>query len=270
MHWQDKVQMEKPLIRQLPIVALMVLTFILVQLSPPFYSVAYAHTTQQNIPAYACGDSNNNHCYGEMYWPGSMQGEKTDIRVVPINCGCDIFLNYEMWVQSSSGCSPNCWVEAGIKNETGYGYTFSFWADQRPGGGYHNHYMNGMLSGDYNHSTTFFIFKNGTNQWQVSKALAGVNGCSGSCSISWTNYSTSNTMQADYVTLGAELAGSSGASSPDVHFTYNSYYDGAHWHTQGNGNSGAGIRQDDPPYAYWVGGSPTARANGGDLDVYCC
>jgi hypothetical protein len=170
------------------------------------------------IHAYSCGNLQINHCYAEMYWPGSMQGEKTDIKVEPITCGCNGFLNDELWVQSTSGCSPNCWVEAGIKNETGYGYTFSFWADQRPnGGGYHNHYMNAFFQGDFDHDTTFYIFENGSNRFAVVKTVAGVNGCMYVCSASWTEYSTNNSMSPNYITLGAELAGSSGASSPNIH-----------------------------------------------------
>ena len=222
------------------------------------------------VHAYSCGDLYVNHCYGEWYWPGAMQGEKTDIKVEHINCGCNGFLNDELWVQSSSGCSPNCWVEAGIKNETGYGYTFSFWADQRPnGGGFHNHYMNAFLQGDFDHDTTFFIFEDGNkNEFEVAKAIAGVNGCTQFCSNGWVMYSTSNSMSPNYITLGAELAGSSGASSPNIHFTYNYYYTGS-WHPQGKGNPGAGPIVNPPLHAYWVNnqiGGPT----GGDWYTYCC
>lgn len=256
------------------VIGLLTCILVLLQVSQPPAVTAYAQTAHRTIPLYSCGDLNNNHCYANMYWPGAIQGEKTDIRIEPINCGCNGFLNAELWVQSTSGCSPNCWIEAGIKNETGYGYTFSFWADQRPGGGYHNHFMNGIIVGDIGYSITLWIFKTGTNQWQVSKTRAGVNGCTSQCSADWTNYSTSNSMAANYITLGDELAGSSGASSPDIHFTYNYWYNGS-WHSQGAGNPGARIiganggPPDDPPFAYWVNGQ-VGGPTGGDLDTYCC
>lgn len=230
----------------------------------------------QNQSSYACGNLNSGHCYANMYWPGSMEGEKTDINVQPINCGCDGFLNDELWVQSTGGCGgdglggSNCWVEAGIKDQTGYGYTFSFWADRRPGGGYNNHFRFALTQSDFNHSITFEIFKSGTNQWTVEKHHAGVNGCAEGCSASFTEYSTNNSMAANYITLGAELAGTNGASSPTIHFTYNYWYDGSTYHPQGSGNPGAGILPPgDPPYAFWLNGQ-VGGPTGGDFYTECC
>jgi hypothetical protein len=261
--------------RKIWIVGLFTCILILLQVSQLFTLTTYAQTTHR-ATSYSCGNLSSNHCYANMYWPGGIQGEKTDILAEPINCGCDGFLNAELWVQASSGCAPNCWVEAGLKNETGYGSTFSFWADQRPGGGYHNHYNNGITQGDIGHSITFFIYKTGTNQWRVTKAHAGVNGCTSQCSADWTQYSTNNSMVANYITLGDELAGSSGASSPDIHFTWNFYYNNSSWYPQGAGNPGAGLvgagltpPPDDPPYAYWANGQ-VGGPTGGDLDTYCC
>lgn len=76
-------------------------------------------------------------------------------------------------------------------------------------------------------------------------------------------------MQADFIEIGAELAGASGASAPTADFTYNQWRDSSayNWHYQtGNGLT---PKVNNPPYGGWAV-PPSGSSTGGDWYTYCC
>jgi hypothetical protein len=237
---------------------------------------AYAQAAHQAIPNYSCGDAHTppGHCYAYMDWPGGPQGEKVDITAQGIGCGnaCSSNgeINTEMWDVDATASN---WVEIGLRIGYDAGAPIAFWADSRPGGGYHIHYHNALGAGEFHHHITFYIYTSGANTWGVQKATAGVDGCSSSCSPNWTEFSTNNSMSPHDIQIGTELAGGpSGASEPVTDFTWNYWLNNQRqWIAQGFPNGGGtGVHQipsSGPPFAGWVDeGGP----NGGDFQTWCC
>lgn len=235
---------------------------------------AYAQATHHAIPNYSCGNPSSGHCYGLMDWPGGPQGEKVDITAQDITCSgaClnNGFLNTEMWDVDSAGY----WVEIGITIDPAVaGAPVVFWADSRPGGGYHEHDHPALGAGEFNHHITFYIYTSGANTWAVQKATAGVDGCSSSCSPNWTEFSTNNSMSPHDIQIGTELAGGpSGAHEPLTDFTWNYWLNNQRqWIAQGfpigGGTGQKQIPPSGPPFTNWV---DEGGAHGGDFQTWCC
>lgn len=231
---------------------------------------------------YSCGTDNTPHCYGEQEWDGPMYGAKTDITIQVLTCNYPCNSNGEiddeMWVgaYNNDGCEK-CWVEAGITNDnTTGGSTQYFWADARPNGGrFHLHYVNGVFVGDIGHKVIFRVAKTNSSTFEVDKAneLPSSGGCSAQCSASWTNFSTSNSISPNFIQIGLELAGSSGASAPRVDFTNNYYLDS---NLNPHPQTAAGQVFHIPPASdgnpiktNWVNNHP-GGPTGGDFYTSCC
>jgi hypothetical protein len=224
--------------------------------------------------AYSCGTgSGSGHCYGINFWsmsPG-IRGAGTDILVVHLNCSScwsiseTGFVDNEIWLNdyNNSGCSGNvCWVEAGYWTVSGaFSTTVNyFWADNRPGGGLNVHTLAQVPSADYSDYAEFYIWQNfgWSNKWEVDID---------SPNYYYSNYSTSNSMVADDINIGQELAGTSGASAPTAYFTDNWYYD-SNLNFDYQSYEGA-VTSNNPPHAAWDT-NPAYSLTGGVFKTWCC
>ena len=157
-----------------------------------------------------------------------------------------------MWLVQPG--STQYWVEAGYATySSAFSHTVQyFWADQRPSGGYNEHPLSSVASGDYGFPTYFNILYVGSNQYRVS--------IQGYTSGSHQYYSTNNTMQPTLIQMGQELAGSGSASAP-----YAAFF-GRYGYTTSGGSyalplSDASKIHSDPPYLY---------VSGDYYETHCC
>jgi hypothetical protein len=183
------------------------------------------------------------------------------------------FVDDELWVQSTSGCSPNCWVEAGMSSvANGRGNPVYFWADQRPGGGYHEHIFTEVPSGDYGHTATLDIRKTSSSTFTAAIYTY---------TSSYYGYSTANQMSPGYVDAGSELSGSGSAyplasQAPRADFTHNEFVDGSgnyHYQDYHHYNPGSGplyAGGAPPPYLTVVSIPNGSTNSGGDFYTQCC
>ncbi|MGB8347238.1 MAG: hypothetical protein WCD86_20290 [Ktedonobacteraceae bacterium] len=196
-----------------------------------------------------------------------------------IFCGsCDGFVINDMWltdsyesscIDPSGGQSHNCWVEAGY---TTYGTTdyhkskpcvtppanCYYWADNRPGGGYHEHPIANVHSSDYGQG--LFL-----QTYETSYGVGPFNIELGTPSGTYNEQSTSNSMQPDTITIGQELFGTTGAGSNQSDYYYNEWDDlnTGVWHYQtGPGQKTSG----NPPYGFWTT-PPNCCNYGGDFRI---
>ncbi len=143
-----------------------------------------------------------------------------------------------------------------------------FWADNRPNGGYYNHW-NTLPSDNYGHHTRFKIKWLGSGSWDVS-----VNPLSSSDGY-WDSTSTSNTIHLQDEELGSELIGSSSSGYylwvNTTDWTNNEWADAnVNFHYQGGCSSNCTAGSNGgapPPYSQW-GSVPNCCNNGGDWQVW--
>jgi len=169
-------------------------------------------------PAQACTTSN--HCYGTV--TGTAAGIDGDYIFITPSClsiPSGNFVTDELWLVDSAS-APN-WVEVGYL-QLGSGINvggiatagrYGFWADQRPGGGFHAHVLetNPYLTG----GVPAEIWKNTSSTW-----FAYFNG--------YTGESTSNTMIATHGDWGSETTS---ASAHGLHTGTGAEYEiGSTWH----------------------------------------
>lgn len=236
-------------------------------------ATAYAASTSHAVAAsISCGDENNNHCYARQDWFGGMNGAKTTINIVQLNCSnaCQStgFIDNEMWLidEQTSSCTSNkygnCWVEAGYIND---GYNFSyFWADVRPvdNGNLNFHWL---FAASVGYTMGISIYKQGTNQFELDLVLHNSTGYH-----TVTYYSTNNSMAPNDIKIGMELAGTGSNNSnwgaPRADFT-NNYWKGSNWVAQQYGN-GPGMYAYNPPYINGIYGG--SGGTGGDFWTNCC
>ena len=162
----------------------------------------------------------------------------------------------------------NCWVEAGY---TTYGSTDHhlsppcvqapancyFWADNRPGGAYHEHPLGNIPNSDYGQGVYLFIDKSATNTYFVEV---------GAPSKNYYTSSTGNSMAPNYITMGEELYGTNGASSPFTNFSYNSWYSSQNNSQHYQANAGR-VTSQGPPNAKW-NPPPNGSNFGGTLQTW--
>lgn len=247
-------------------------------------SVAHAaptnSCTSSSCTSYTCGDVSSNHCYAEYIWIGGVDGGETSVnQVVHMYGGPSGFINDELWLVASSGCSSGgstyCWVEVGMEGvEDNNGNTQYFWADNRPnGGGFHNHYFLSAPSGDYGHQATFQIWRTSSSNWTAAIYTY---------TSSYYGYSTSNPISISWIEAGSELGGGGtvypeASYAPVVHFTHNMWkgtgsqvwnFQDYHHYNQGSGILYGG---GAPPPFVTVVSTPDGSANsGGDFETWCC
>ena len=201
------------------------------------------------------------HCYGENTWLGSILGTFTVIDVVNLASG-DVSIDNETWLidnnlNGSKQCifepgytNGKCWVEAGYWHGSGNSERW-FWADLRPQGGgcyqhcYYIEHDEGILnSGDYNNVVDVTIVTNGiANQWSV-QVLGHVTGFNAT--------SIDNTMSANRIDIGQELAGTQRANAPHANYQDNEWYNGngPHYQTVDGQFNYVGASYN-PPWSGW-------------------
>jgi hypothetical protein len=189
-------------------------------------------------PAIAATCSEFNHCYGIAEWSTSAVhgiAESLTVSCLQLSNTTSNFVTEEMWL-ATDGSTGNYWVEAGMA----YGYPkgatrYWFWADKRPGtGGYHEHDL--TISANLNTTYGNDITWAGNNSWQITRngTLLGT--------------STSNPGPSIYEQAGEEMIDDAAqAAATHDNLTYQDT--SGNWHS---GWSGAGIYQDQPPYAAWT------------------
>lgn len=220
-------------------------------------------TTPSPALAYSCGDQSGNHCYAWVRWSGGTIGLVTDILVTDISClGCGPnFLDNESWLADTTNPAPNCtsnggcWVEAGLSTDLGY-----FWAENLPGGIYHQHSIGYIPTGDSGQKANIFIIKtHNANEWQIK--------ISSPYTSYGYQYAENNTITPNVIQTGTELSGS-GAYSPTTTYTNNSWIDSSYY-THPQTNAGYLSPYAPPPYVQWYI-QPSTSNPGGELWTHCC
>ena len=126
-----------------------------------------------------CPAGTYSHCYaiGRMgeNWTGTFVPINAISGNLVVNClGVDQytdFVNYETWLDTNLNVDPvgAYWVEEGAKygiGVTGADEGFQwFWADNRPGGGYYEHYLGGASLNQF--TNVSFYWDSGTGNWYV-------------------------------------------------------------------------------------------------------
>ncbi len=236
---------------------------------------ALAHQALAPTLTYSCGNSGTSspHCYGTYWFPRiTNHGSSTTILMSKLTCNPTYcangkgFIDDEMWLcDDTTGHSCDYWVEGGYWTNyaaTGNDY---FWADKRPGSGLIVHDLGGVPADDFGGYTTLDITTDGPDTWQIQFYTYTQGDPSG--------YSTGNTMTANRPQIGQELAGTSGASAPNVLFEDNGYETTAnHFVYQTNGSDNYPYEFFDltgPEHASWFV-PPEDSSTGGILETSCC
>jgi len=215
--------------------------------------------------AYSCDSS---HCYGVVHWSGGVTYGGTSILVRGLgapNSGAG-FITNEMWVADS----PNYWVETGITvgPVQGHGVCTSdcyYWADNRPGSGYNEHFLANVPQTDYGKFTGFSVSNQGGGTFHVS--ITGYNGA-------YSGDSTGNSMSPNWIQTGMELYGSSGGYALQAQYTGNVWSTGGSYNYQTNdgGNGPPGGSNDTSEIGWgWGGGQHPGSPNstGGTWYTQC-
>ena len=169
--------------------------------------------------SYSCGigTSGSGHCYGQWGWQEQPQyfGAYTDVLQAGMKCpsGCGGFLTNEMWLADvkTPACVSNpyqaCLVEAGFQADDGRGNPYYFWSDSRPmnSNTFNTHFYSQADVADFAHFMIIQDSRGGPGVYQVCIY-------NDSHSVLFIGTSTSNTMSANVIQIGSELAGSNGAS----------------------------------------------------------
>jgi len=228
---------------------------------------------------YSCGNASAGHCYGTANWQEQKQyfGSYVDLWQNVMNCpsGCGGFIDNEMWLwdTQTAACVSNpegsCWVEAGFIASDGGGNPSYFWADSRPMNS--NTFNLHILSqADFTDSDHFMII-------QDARGASGVyqvwiyNGSN----TFFNGTSTSNTMSANIIQIGSELAGTNGASAGLALFQRNIWAvqplksDFTFWY---NRQTDEGNVNDQSPHsaAWWINPSQPPPPEGGLFATSCC
>lgn len=228
---------------------------------------SFSSTTIAAKALYSC----KYHCYGLVDWSKnqypSIDGGQTVISMVELSCSPSAcgnanppwFIDNEMWLYGNGG--QNYWVEDGYSTySNGHSTRIDyFWADSRPnGGGYTEHDLATVPSGDFGHNSTFQIYGLCCSEYQVEIY---------SPSNIYNGTSTANSMSPTDVVIGQELFGTSGASAPTANFVDNEYIN-----TSGGGvyfTTAPNPQQSSPVHAVWAV-KPASGNSGGKLQTYCC
>lgn len=117
------------------------------------------------------------------------------------------FVNQEIWILRD-GNPPPFWVEVGVKDGWDVNQVTHmqgwFWADSRPNGGYHEHFISSQVTLDTNHDVQ--IQRNGTDNWNVS----------GGNNFHQIGISTPNNFTATLGEAGSEYTSNSGTGVRDA------------------------------------------------------
>jgi hypothetical protein len=124
----------------------------------------------QSALAVTCSPSA--HCYATVRWIGAPQNEGSYLEIYS-SClngpnNTTNFADEELWEGTDNSANLSYWVESGMSygeiNGQARGGPFWFWADNRPGGGYNEHYVGAVA---LNTSYETEIGHAGSNNWWV-------------------------------------------------------------------------------------------------------
>ncbi len=184
--------------------------------------------------AASCASSNGNHCYAEATdTVGQNHGAFGEIVAnclyMPNNSNSASVTN-EIWDASSNSAY---WVEVGLTSgpgSNGYNYRNWFWADSRPGGGYHEHYPSISSAGSGTYAVE--IYYEGNNSWGVT----------GGNSPTLLGTSTSQPVSSTYYAIGGtEYMAASNSGIRDIGHITSLEFQGLNnnWHFFGSGPGGS-------------------------------
>ncbi len=238
-----------------------------------------AHALTHTNASYFCGGNpdNGNHCYGVVRWTRPSSGSSTNIYVRPLSAG-DGFVTNEMWLgggpppnlicpnRSDGSGGGDCWIETGVT--IGYlaqqAYTTCtqscyYWADERPSApgttdNYNEHFLGYAPQSDYNTSVTFRIVlaTDGSGRYDIQVFDRGCY-----ARPDYADVSTQDQLQPATIDIGAEVAGSSGASSPPAEYTDNQFQDNNGWHYEIDGGNDISGLIGTPPVPHRWDRTPT-------------
>jgi hypothetical protein len=189
---------------------------------------------------YSCGNGSGSHCYGIVTLPAALNGEPnfrgfvTTVNAVSLNSG-NGETNDEIWVvqQNNNACGNlgtgnQCWIEVGLSAGANSGgcslpsnETHIFWADNRPNQGFFCHDQGALQSQEFNQPVflAIAIRPDEPNSYDVEALTCTSVSGNGSCPRrAIIGKSSNNTMAADVIEMGMEVAGSSGATAPNTNF----------------------------------------------------
>jgi hypothetical protein len=238
-----------------------------------------AHPKPAVAATYSCGSADKNHCYGIAEWddPTEIFAVSTTLSPVNLYCkSCNGFIDDETWLvdRTSAQCQKSkfhmCWVEVGFEREEGRKNTDFFWADNRAGHGFAEHWL-GAINGITDDlqlllvkdtersadSTTYLVFILSANFNQVSF---------------YSGKSTKNSMTPTAQLIGQELEGSKGASADPEIFLHTQVSNTPDQFVQSGAlverSTNGGVVSDNPPLGAWLA-QPTSLP-GGAFVTACC
>jgi len=182
---------------------------------------------------YAC-PNDGQHCYGYVEFNIVDLGNGPNFKAFITNVyarallGGDGEINDEFWVNqyptTTCGDWGICWIEVGLSaGGNGHGCTLPnnethiFWADNRPNLGFFCHDMGALQPQELNQPVflSIAIRPLEPNSYDVEaltcQTVSGQVGCQGR---SLVGLSSNNTIAANHIHMGMELAGSTGANAP--------------------------------------------------------
>jgi hypothetical protein len=235
----------------------------------------------QNAAAYSCGTPSVDHCYGTNLWrqTGEYFGAYTDIRrgrmVCPATCGG--FVDNEIWLidNTTPACIANqygqCWIEAGFVSVEGSQDPVFFWADNPPDQQFNLHLLGPAdPAGMVDH---FMIIKD--SRVTPNSFLVFIYNDGLSTLYNGTSLSTGNTLKADRIDIGQELAGPKDAFADSADFTRNIWAVRAlgpeyiFWYAAQTAMGT--VTSNNPPSASWtIDPAAAAVPEGGQFTTRCC
>lgn len=224
-------------------------------------------STNQNAQAeatYDCGNPWTNHCHGYVGWSGGTAGVYSRVSITNMlhSCCSGNFIRNKMWLIGGPG---NSFIEVGYGTredlKTQLNINEYFWADSRPAYQVYWYHDIGLVrEGDLGSSANMQILRNGSDQYKIEISIGG---------RYYPNYSTDNTMYADYIDVGTQLSGTFGAWMPgEVHWYENTWFEsnGTPHPQITSGNIGSS--RPGPLYRRWIV-VPSPGGTGDDFTVSC-
>jgi hypothetical protein len=199
------------------------------------------------------------HCYGVVDWVGAPQnsGAVATISTTCLSGPNDVnnFADEEIWEGTNNDPNGGSWVEEGLSygeiNGQARGGPFWFWADQRPGYNYFEHYVS---TASYGTNYVAKIKYNGSSSWGVYRGATLLGS------------STPNPAWSQYMATGIEETNDT--------YSISGQSSALGWYTTANtlisiwqnGGNHPVLYEDHPPVSvYWISTNHTA-----DYDAGAC
>lgn len=169
--------------------------------------------------AYACGAV----CKGIHRWDGGMDGAHAKISQVAMVSNDP----GSGWVKAavrvcSSGCAEQ--AEAGIQADTTYSRTsrYYYFSDITNANGFNSTLLAYVPTGELGYLMNVWLWNN-SNSWSIDLTSTKTGG------YHWAGYSTPNYMIGSRIYIGTSLYGTSGTTTPLIHYVDNAYKSSGNW-----------------------------------------